>query len=207
MKDANELQWRTLRVRISMLIILPVALSLATGCASRQAQDSLTGATAQRLVTHSIDELMSQLPSSDFEPWRGKKLWLNSKFIEQSSLKTYADHRLRIALQQDYAITFAKRIEQADAKLTVFYTSLATDRELAGFFLPLGSIPGFEEQAHINLLTLDKFHGVSELFYFIESEGVIERGPTLLSRTRSDALGLPIITIPISNFSDESISD
>ena len=85
----------------------------------------------------------------------------------------------------------------------MFYTSLATDQELAGFYLPLGVIPGFQEQTQINLFTLEKFHGIAELFYFIESEGLVQRGSKLLRRTKTDALGLPIITIPLSRLPDE----
>jgi len=96
----------------------------------------------------------------------------------------------------------ARHASESDAQLSVFYTSLATDQELAGFYLPIGVIPGFQEQTQVNLITLEKFHGIAELFYFIEADGVVQRGPTLLSRKQTDALGLPIITIPISRLPD-----
>lgn len=181
-----------------LFLFLIIALLLASGCASRQVQDSLAGSTAQRLVTHSIDQLMEALPAEDFEPWRDQELWLDSSFIEEGPLKLYADQRLRLALEQRFGIRMAATASASDARLAVFYTSMATDQELAGFYLPLGAIPGFEEQTRVNLITLEKFHGVAELYYFIESESGIERGPTLLTRTRTDALGLPIITIPLS---------
>jgi hypothetical protein len=181
-----------------------VILASAMGCASRQVQDSLTGSTAQRLVTHSIDELMAALPARDFESFRGQRLWVESVFIEDGPLKHYADRRLQLALQQRFGIEAAPSAGVADARLSVFYTSMATDQELAGFYLPLGAIPGLQEQTRVNLITLEKFHGVAELFYFIESDGRIERGPRLLARTRTDALGLPIITIPLSRLPEDS---
>src|SRR6056297_669609 len=184
--------------------ILIAALLLGAGCASRQVQDSLTGSTAQRLVTHSIDELMTALPSGDFEPWRDQRLWLESSFIEEGPIKRYADRRLQLALNHRFGIQPAQTRDESDARLTVFYTSIATDQELAGFYLPLGGIPGFDEQTQINLITLEKFHGVAELFYFIEADGQIDRGPTLLARTRTAALGLPIITIPLSRLPEGS---
>jgi hypothetical protein len=189
------------------LIALPIvlALILATGCASRQVQDSLTGSTAQRLVTHSIDQLMAALPSEDFEPWRGQRLWLESNFVEDGPIKHYADRRLQLALRQRFGIQPAASREESDAQLSVFYTSMATDKELAGFYLPLGGIPGFQEQTQVNLITLEKFHGVAELFYFLQADGRIDRGPTLLARTRTDALGLPIITIPLSRLPEGSV--
>jgi len=186
------------------LLFVLLASLLATGCATRQVQDSLTGSTAQRLVTHSIDELMESLPEEDFEKWRGQSLWLDSNFIAESPLKRYADRRLQIALEQRFGIQIVDRSTDSNARLTVFYTSMATDQELAGFYLPIGVVPGFQEQTRVNLITLEKFHGIAELFYFIEADGVVERGPTLLTRTQTDALGLPIITIPISRLPDES---
>jgi len=194
----------------SRIIAVPslflLALILISGCGSRQVQESLTGSTAQRLVTYSIDDLMKALPAEDFEPWRGKRLWVESNFIEDSATKQYADHRLELSLRQRFDIELAEARDESDARLSVFYTSMATDQQLAGLFLPVGVIPGFQEQTRINLLTLEKFHGVAELFYFIESDRGIERGPTILARTRSDALGLPIITIPLSQLPEGSES-
>ncbi|HMA98199.1 MAG TPA: hypothetical protein VKO38_01950 [Wenzhouxiangella sp.] len=185
-----------------LLAFLCLTVLLTTGCATRQVQGSLAGSTAQRLVTYSIDELMEALPAEDFEPLRNQSLWLNSNFVEDGELKQYADQRLRLALKQRFGISFAKSKTQSDARLSVFYTSLATDQELAGFYLPLGVIPGFQEQTQINLITLEKFHGIAELFYFIESDGQVQRGSKLLRRTKTDALGLPIITIPLTRLPD-----
>jgi hypothetical protein len=190
--------------RTLLLPVLVLALLTGTGCASRQVQDSLTGSTAQRLVTHSIDELMDSLPAADFEKWRGQSLSLESNFIEEGPLKNYADRRLQIALEQRFGIQVVDRASDSDAQLMVFYTSMATDQELAGFYLPIGVVPGFQEQTRVNLITLEKFHGIAELFYFIEADGVVERGPTLLTRKQTDALGLPIITIPLSGLPEGS---
>jgi len=184
--------------------LLVLSLLFGMGCATRQVQDSLSGSTAQRLVTHSIDELMESLPAGDFEKLRGQRLWLDSHFIEEGPLKAYADQRLRLALDQRFGIQVVDQATDSDAQLSVFYTSMATDQELAGFYLPIGVVPGFQEQTRVNLITLEKFHGIAELFYFIDADGVIERGPTLLTRKQTDALGLPIITIPLSRLPEGS---
>ncbi len=186
-------------MRISTFFLLAVCLMTAlSGCASRQVQDSLAGSTAQRLVTYSIDDLMDALPADDFQPLAGKRLWLESHFVEQSPLKNYADQRLRLALAERFGIEVATTPLSSDVTLQVFYTSLGTDQELAGFYLPLGAVPGVDNDTRVNLITLEKFHGISELYYFLIDKEGITRGPTLISRTRTDALGLPIITIPIS---------
>ncbi len=178
------------------LILLSLLL---TGCAARQVQDSLAGSTAQRLVTHAIDDLVSKLSPDDFEPLRGQQLYINSNFIEYHSLRHYADRRLAVELENRFGIHLAEDRLTADQVLNVFYTSLGTDQGLLGFFIPLGFVPGFEEGTRINLITLEQFHGVAEMYYFLGPAGNGQRSDTIQARTRTDALGLPIITIPITN--------
>ncbi len=109
-----------------------------------------------------------------------------------------AFERLMMALNERFGIRIAVSPLGVDAIVQAFYTSLGTDQELAGFYLPLGVIPGQDTESRINLISLEKFHGVTELYYYLEEGGELTRGPTLLSRTRTDALSLPIVTIPIS---------
>lgn len=180
------------------MVGLLMAVLLLGGCGSRQVQDSLVGSTAQRLVTQAIDELVESLPASDFEPLRGQRLQLRSHFIQHDQLRHYADQRLAVELQRRFGIRLTDQADQADQVLTVFYTSLGTDQGVRGFFLPLGYVPGFEEGTRINLITLEQFHGVAELYYFLGEQGIEHRGPILQGRIRTDALGLPIITIPLS---------
>ncbi len=173
---------------------------LLAGCSARQVQDNLAGATAQRLVTYAIDDLVSQIPEQDFAVFRGKTLVLESHFITGDDIRSYADQRLARELNQRFGIQIILGPQlMAPHRLSVFYTALGTDQGLLGFYLPLGVVPGVEESTRINLITLEQFHGVAEMYYYIESEGQTSRGPRLLGRTRTDALGLPIITIPISS--------
>ncbi len=189
------LQGPALAVRCLLLGLMMLTLA---ACGSRQVQDSLAGSTAQRLVTHGIDDLVRALPESDFAPLRGSRLRLDSHFIEDGPLKTYADHRLALELRQRFGIEVVLDGE-ADQLMTVFYTSLGTDQGLLGFYLPLGFVPGLAENTRINLITLEQFHGVAEMYYFLGPEDDQLRSSLLRARVRTDALGLPIITIPISN--------
>ena len=184
--------------RLPISLLLVVTLLFLSGCGSRQVQDSLAGSSAQRLVTQAIDELVTQLPDDDFSPLRGQRLWLDSHFFAANDLQRYADHRLRVELARRWAIEPADSRDQADAILTVFYTSLGTDQGHLGFSLPLGVIPGVDDAMRINLITLEQFHGIAELYYYLGPSGTELRGPRLQSRQRNDALGLPIITIPLS---------
>lgn len=184
---------------VANAILLIMALAILTGCSSRQVQDSMAGSTAQRLVTHAIDDMIESLPAADFEPLRGQSLFLQSHFIERDEVRRYADQRLAIELQRRFGIRLVANQVHADQVLNVFYTSLATDQGLLGFYLPLGFVPGVAEETRINLITLEQFHGIAELYYFLGASGSEERGPLIQARTRTDAVGLPIITIPISN--------
>jgi hypothetical protein len=184
---------------VRLLVLVLISVWLLAGCSAREVQDSLAGSTAQRLVTHSIDDLVGNLPEQDFLSLTGQRLYISSHFIATDELKDYADQRLVVELARRFNIEVVPRPDIADQILTVFYTSLGTDQGHLGFFLPLGFMPGVEEGTRINLITLEQFHGVAEMYYFLGPGGHEQRGRTLQARTRTDALGLPIITIPISS--------
>jgi hypothetical protein len=124
---------------------------------------------------------------------------LNSYFVADDALQFYADRRLEIALARRFDIDVVPPGDDADVTLNVFYTSLGTNRDTKGFYLPLGYVPGLDEGAQIDLITLEQFHGVTELYYFVGPTGTERRGAVIQARTRTDAIGLPIITIPIND--------
>lgn len=179
-------------VRLAVVLFLVIVL---TACGSRQVQDSLVGSTAQRLVSYAIDDLARSLPESDFAPLSGQRLRIESHFLENGDLRAYADRRLAMELSSRFGIEVVDGLIPADHVLAVFYTSLGTDQDSRGFFLPLGFVPGVAETMQINLITLEQFHGVAEMYYYIDQD---QRSDILQSRQRTDALGLPIITIPLN---------
>ncbi len=183
---------------IFMRVALALVLFLLAGCAARQVQDSLAGSTAQKLVTYSIDDLVAALPKEHFGAWSGRKMFLESNFLADSDVRAYADSRLKLELSRRFDIDVVADAESADAVLNLFYTSLGTDRDTRGFFLPLGYVPGMDADTRINLLTLEQFQGVAELYYFVGETGTEKRGRVMQARTRSDALGLPVITVPLN---------
>lgn len=178
----------------TFLFIL-LAIVLLSGCRSRQAQDSLVGSTAQRLVSYAIDDLAGALPASDFAALSGQRLRIESHFLGEQELRSYADQRLAMELHARFDIRIVPAPLPTDHVLTVFYTSLGTDRGLRGFFLPLGFVPGVDPSTQLNLITLEQFHGVAELYYYLDQD---RSAKILHARRRTDALGLPIITIPLS---------
>jgi hypothetical protein len=200
------LSYNSIACRAGLILVV----FLLAGCAARQVQDSLAGATAQKLVTYSIDDLAAALPEQHFSAWSGKKLFVQSNFLSNVDTRAsadsrlvdtraaYADRRLEVELARRFDIEVVPTADSADAILNVFYTSLGTDRDTKGFFLPLGFVPGMDADTRINLLTLEQFQGVAEMYYFVGETGTEIRGRVIQARTRSDALGLPIITIPIN---------
>lgn len=153
------------------------------------------GSTAQRLVSYAIDDLARALPESDFAGLAGQTLSIQSHFIADARLRIYADERLAMELSSRFGIRVINDASVAQHVLTVFYTSLGTDQGLRGFYLPLGFVPGLDESTQINLITLEQFHGIAEMYYFLGPQG---RSELLQVRKRTDALGLPIITIPLN---------
>lgn len=176
------------------LIAVALTLPLLAGCGARQVQDSLAGSTAQRLVSHAVDDLAAALPAGDFAALEGERLTIESSFVGDEALRQYADRRLAMELTTRFGIDVVDD-ETAEHVLTVFYTSLGTDRDRRGFYIPLGFIPGIDQFTEIDLLTLQQFHGVAELYYYLDGERIDD---PLRARIRTDSLGLPIITIPLS---------
>lgn len=179
--------------------LLCLSLMMLTACGTRQVQDSLAGATAQQLMAHSIDDLAQSLPSEDFSPHAGKRVHLASHFVKHTGLQEYADRRLAVELARRFDMQVVEDPLVAELRLQVFYTALGTDHSSKGLVLPVGFVPGLDETTRINLITLEQFHGVAEMYYFLGPSGSEQRGDVIQARTRTDAIGLPIITIPISD--------
>ncbi len=185
-----------------LLVAVLIALTLV-GCSTRHLTDNLDGSTAQRLVTHSIDDLIGKLSQEHLGELKGQRIYLETNFVHASEVKDYADKRLALALRRRFGAQLVDFEAEADQVMTVFYNSLATDQSAFGFSIPLGFVPGAGADTKINILTLEKYHGISEMYYFIGPTGIENRSATLQAVVRTDALGLPFITIPISNLDRE----
>ncbi|MFP4226403.1 MAG: hypothetical protein ACLFRF_06710 [Desulfobacterales bacterium] len=51
-----------------------------------------------------------------------------------------------------------------------------------------------------DLLSLEMFHGITELYYYIvdDREQIVAKSEVIQTRIRNDSLALPLITIPIN---------
>lgn len=183
----------------ALLAIIILANFILTGCSTRDIHSELSGSSSQRLVTHSIDDLMSALSDETFKSLSGKKLFIRSYFLSESPLKNYADQRMATELGARFGAIMVDSQAAADNVMTVFYTSLGTDLDNFGITIPVGYVPGFDDSTYLNIITLEKFHGVSEMYYYVGPTGTENRSKVLQARVKTDALGLPFITIPLSN--------
>jgi hypothetical protein len=183
---------------LNLVSLLLALLTITTGCSTRDLQDSLNGSTAQRLVTHSIDDLISGIEDEKLDALEGKKVFINSYFLSDSTLKDYADQRLAIELAGRFGAKIVGSQAESNEVMTVFYTSLGTDLDNFGISIPFGYVPGVDESTRLNIITLEKFHGISEMYYYIGETGTENRSKVLQAKVKTDALGLPFITIPLS---------
>lgn len=183
-------------LRLSILI---AALFTISACSTRDVQSELNGSSSQRLISHSIDDLVSKLDDSHLSDLKDQKVYINSYFIDDNQFKGYADQRLSIELQSRFGATVVDTQAESDQVMTVFYTSLATDFDSFGISIPFGYVPGVDESTRLNILTLEKFHGVSEMYYYVGPTGTENRSKVIQAKVKTDALGLPFITIPLSN--------
>jgi len=182
--------------RVSILIF---TLFILSACSTRDVQSELNGSTSQRLISHSIDDLVSNLDDAHLSELKDQKVYLNSYFIDNNQFKDYADQRLSLELQSRFGARLVATQAESDQVMTIFYTSLATDTDSFGISIPLGYVPGVDESTKLNILTLEKFHGVSEMYYYVGPTGTENRSKVIQARVKTDALGLPFITIPLSS--------
>lgn len=181
-------------------IVTTVLVVVMTGCSTRGLHENYQGATEQRLITQSLDALIQKLPEEDFLPLKGETVYLECHFIEDSTSLAYAKERLKLELKQKYGLTLFDEPEAADKILKVFFNAIGTDKDDFGLQTPEFIIPGVGATFGIDIITLDMFHGVSELYYYIvdNKSSEVVRGDRIHSIIRTDKLSLPIISIPIN---------
>lgn len=184
---------------ISAGLVLLAVLLVLSSCSTRGVHNKYFGATEQRLVTHSLDQLVSKLPEDDFMPFKERKIYVECHFLEKNTSLEYALKRIKMEFMQKYGCTIVDSPKSADVIYDFFFTALGTDQDKVGFSTPELILPGVGTVT-IDLISLDMYHGVSELYYYITptNGGKISRGDRIRSIIRTDKLALPIISIPIS---------
>lgn len=183
----------------NLILLITVALFIS-GCSTRQVVSELDGSTAQRLVTHSIDHLMQKIPAEDFPSCSNKKVYVEPHFITASPVLDYATERFKMELGQSFDCRIVETRQAADYRVSLFFTSLGTEFDILGLSIPFLVIPGVSGAADINILAVEMFHGISEMYYYIrDAEGrVLLRREKTRASVRTDTFALPFLTIPVN---------
>lgn len=187
-------------MRAFLILTTFVSAIVLSGCSTRQVQDQLSGSTAQRLVTHSVNKLISELPTSPLDELEGQRIWVDTHFIKNDPIVDYATARLKAEITKRHTITWAETREDAQRIVDVFFTSLGTDQDSFGLSLPVPTVTTESNDiGRIDLLAFNMYHGVSEMYFYVKNvaERKIVQSPTSKARIRTDKLALPIITIPL----------
>ncbi|HMA84854.1 MAG TPA: hypothetical protein VKN73_04050 [Desulfosalsimonadaceae bacterium] len=182
----------------SALLILGLII-LMTACSTRQVMDQYNGATAQRLTSHSVNDMIADMPEADFSRLQDKPVYLECYFLNDIEPLAYAKKRLELELMDKYQCRLINDPADAEMQVYVFFTSLGTDEGSFGLKTPEIAIPGMGLSS-IHIISLEMFHGITELYYYIvdDKEQIIAKSDMIKTRVRNDSLALPVITIPIN---------
>ncbi len=182
-------------------VLTMVLVCCCWSCSTREVVDDFSGSTAQRLTTYSVDAAMEKLPEEPLSLLTEKRVHLECAFAEAMPAIDYARRRLEVELIERYDCTLVESPEEAEILLRFFFNSLGTDAEHAGFQTPEFSLPGVPVVPGIDILTLNMFHGITECYYYIldANRQVLAKGDRVKAVIRSDKIGLPIISIPVTH--------
>ncbi len=188
-----------MRKRSAIGLLFIIFLVLMTACSTRQVIERYHGSTAQRLTSHSVNDMIAAIPEADFSRLQNKPVYLECYFLNDIEPLAYAKKRLELELMDRYQCRLVSDPVDAEMEVYVFFTSLGTDSDKFGLSTPEIAIPGMGLSS-IDLLALEMFHGITELYYYIvdDREQIIAKSDVIQTRVRNDSLALPVITIPIN---------
>lgn len=186
-----------------LVIVAILSTFVMAGCSTRQVVDPLSGSTAQRLVTYSlnrfIEELMAQPAIAEM---RGESVVLGVHFLSEHPLIDYATRLITAEMQLTHDIKVAAPDESPTLGLDVFFNSIGTDNDDFGLSVPTLGLAGSSES--INILALDMYHGITEGYAIVTSAdgGSIRKTERVLARIRRDNVSTPIIDFPLNQLED-----
>ena len=107
---------------------------------------------------------------------------------------------MRMELIERYSCRIEDDRQEADAEVSFFFNAIGTDHDTIGITTPDFVVAG-TGIAKIDFLSLEMFHGVSEVYYYIvdRQQNKTVRGSLLKSRVRTDKINLPFLSIPIKS--------
>jgi hypothetical protein len=188
------------------MALLVTVITLLSACSTRGKVDVYDGSTAQRLVTYSINNMMTQLREEDLHPLADKSVFLRSHFVQPSPVLDYANARLKMELTSRFNIKLVEKEDEAEYELEFFFTSLGTDKDTFGLSIPIFWVSTDGAERNLDILAVNMYHGVSELYFYAKNNatGEITQYPRILNRSRADVFSTPIISFPVDDLDENS---
>ena len=180
-----------------------MSTAVLTGCSTREVVDPLSGSTAQRLVTYSLDQFIEELTAQpEIAEMQGETVGLGVHFLSEHPLIDYATRLIAAELQLTHDIRVAAPGESSGLELDVFFNSIGTDNDDFGLSVPTFGLAGSTDS--INVLALDMYHGITEGYAIVRSadDGSIRRTDRVLARIRRDNVSTPVIDFPLNQLED-----
>ena len=194
---------------ITRIIAMLLFSAFLSGCSTREASDVFRGSTGQRLLTYSIDDLMSRLPDTDLQGFGTQPVYVRSHFITKSPILEYARQRLAMELSSRFKINLVDSAEKADYELDFFFTSLGTDSDTFGLTVPIFWVATDGDLPSLDILAVRMYHGVSEMYYYSKDKttGIVTPHPRIIARSRTDRFTTPFFSFPVDDLDENSILD
>jgi hypothetical protein len=187
-------------MRRSGMAVLLAALCLSTACSTRQPSDTVSGSTAQRLVTYSLEKFVRNLTRQpEMQKLQGQTVALKLHFLKDHTLLDYATELVRHRLQRKYQVTLVPARAPARFEVAVFFNSIGTDYDSFGLTVPSFGLASGPD-ARISLLSIDMFHGITEGYALLKDTQTDSSSRTqkLLARVRADNVTTPILEFPVN---------
>lgn len=141
-----------------------------SACSTRESADQYRGSTSQRLLTYSINELVSDLPDNSFTELGSQSIYVRTHFISKTEALVYAEQRLKMELASRFKLNLVDSAAEADIEFDFFFTSLGTDQDVYGLSVPVFWVSTDGEMPSLDILAVRMYHGVSEMYYFIKAK-------------------------------------
>lgn len=180
-----------------------------SACSTRESADQYRGSTSQRLLTYSINELVSDLPDDSFTELGSQSIYVRTHFISKTEALVYAEQRLKMELASRFKLNLVDSAADADMEFDFFFTSLGTDQDVYGLSVPVFWVSTDGEMPSLDILAVRMYHGVSEMYYFIKDKktGVTTAHDGSIARSRSDKFSTPFFSFPIDSLEEKSVLD
>ena len=180
------------------MVVFAMIIMLVS-CSTREVSDSVSGATAQRLVTYSLEKFLADLVEQpELQAVKGANVNLRVYFLDDHDLLVYANRLLKHHLEQQFQVVLTDDAEIADFDIDVFFNSIGTDYDTYGLSIPTLGL-GATADSRISILSLDMFHGITEGYALVKnnSQNTSLQTERLLARVRADDVTTPILSFPI----------